>query len=141
MSLEQDVIPSIGIDRVPDDLIRRLANYLQNASRLYDFDLPGVASELSISLPHSISSEVAHYDEDGVELSRTEARFDPNFDRQAKGKLNGTTAEVVSIGRERFRYWSFETLFLLCSSGDDGRSYLSPWLIKITKIESLFRSH
>lgn len=122
VSLEHDVIPSIGMARVPDDLILRLAKYLQNASRLYDFDLPGVTSDLPDSLPNSISSEVARYDEDGVKISNKEARFDSDFNRQARDKLNGTTAEVVTVGRERFRYWSLETLFLLCSDIGEGKS-------------------
>lgn len=32
----------------------------------------------------------------------------------------GTTAEVVEIGRERFGYWCFELLFLMCSDVEQG---------------------
>lgn len=51
-----------------------------------------------------------------------ETRFDSDFDRQAKGHMYGTTAEVVEVGRERFGYWCFDLLFLLCT--DVGRGGL-----------------
>lgn len=51
-----------------------------------------------------------------------EARFDTDFDRQARGRLYGTTAEVVEVGRERFGYWCFDMLFQLCSDLAPGTS-------------------
>ena len=50
-----------------------------------------------------------------------ETRFDSDFDRQARGRqMHGTTAEVVEVGRERFGYWCFDLLFLLCSDVEKG---------------------
>ncbi|KAM0751477.1 hypothetical protein T439DRAFT_287566 [Meredithblackwellia eburnea MCA 4105] len=91
ISLERDVLPHIGSASVPDDLIRRLSKCLQTASRLYELDLPNLTS------------------------NGADALFDSDFDRQARGQMFGTTAEVIEVGRERFGYWCFDLLFLLCS--------------------------
>lgn len=60
-----------------------------------------------------------------IDRPLTEARFDPDFDRQANEELFGTTAEVVTAGRERFRYWTFQLLFLLCSDLEQGKTPIS----------------
>jgi len=36
--------------------------------------------------------------------------------------INGTTVEVVEVGRERFAYWSLDLLFSLCTDQDQGES-------------------
>lgn len=99
VSLEKDVMPHLGSTRVPDDLIKRLGKYLQTASRLYTLNLPGNG--------------------DG---GAKEARFDDDFDRQASGRVHGTTAEVLEVGRERFAYWCFEMLFSWASDSEQGVS-------------------
>jgi hypothetical protein len=104
---------------VPDDLIRRLAKYLQTASRLYELDLPNSGA----STPSTPTKDNRRRSTSGSGVvssfsasSAKETRFDSDFDRQAKGHdMYGTTAEVVEVGRERFAYWCLDLLFLLCS--------------------------
>lgn len=100
---------------VQDDLIQRLAKCIQVASKLYELDLPA-----SVTSPADFDDE----DENGTTTESTtlpEARFDPDFDRQAQGlKIHGTTAEVVEVGRERFGYWCLDLLFLMCSANEQG---------------------
>ncbi|KAL8279821.1 hypothetical protein RQP46_007671 [Phenoliferia psychrophenolica] len=112
VSLEQDILPHIGSPLVPDELICRLGKCLQTASRLYELDLPGHGST---PLHDTISSNGSLSEHD-VSGPTKETRFDSDFDRQARGRqMHGTTAEVVEVGRERFGYWCFDLLFLLCS--------------------------
>lgn len=100
-------MPHLGAKRVPDDLIKRLGRYLQTASRLYTLNLP----------PRDLQSEAT------TNGGAKESRFDDDFDRQAKGRVYGTTAEVVEAGRERFAYWCFETLFAWVSATDQGEPF------------------
>ncbi|GAA5982776.1 hypothetical protein JCM10908_006780 [Rhodotorula pacifica] len=97
VTLEQDVLPVVGSSAVPDDLIRRLGKAIQLASRLHRLDLPP-------------DEEIA--DDDTVE--GVEPRFDPDFDRQACGKLKGTTVQSIEVQKERFAYWNLDTLFMIC---------------------------
>lgn len=119
VSLEQDILPHIGTPLVPDELIRRLGKCLQTASRLYELDLPGHGTPL-----HDTLSSNGSLSEHDVSVSAKETRFDSDFDRQARGQMFGTTAEVVEVGRERFGYWCFDLLFLLCSDVEKGALYL-----------------
>lgn len=127
VSLEQNVLPSIGASLVPDDLIRRLGKSLQTASRLYELDLPDSGDDSSPPTPTPAATTKDEQQPVAVSSSSSssgkETRFDPDFDRQAKGSdMYGTTAEVVEVGRERFAYWCFDLLFLLCSDEVEGES-------------------
>lgn len=44
----------------------------------------------------------------------------------------GTTAQVVEVGRERFGYWCFDLLFLMCSDVDQGASFWSRPLLVLS---------
>lgn len=121
VALEQDVIPHIGGASVPDDLIRQLNKFVQSASRLYELDLP--SNQHQRSREGSPASSILS-DSSPQMLSR-ESRFDSDYDRQGSSKdMVGTTAEVVELGRERFGYWCFDLLFLMCSDVDQGESPL-----------------
>lgn len=118
VSLEKDVIPHLGLPKVPDDLIRRLGKYLQTASRLYALNLPA-------STNGAVRSTATLHSSHGADdTPQKEARFEGDFDRQARGRVHGTTAEVLELGRERFAYWCFEMLFLLSSDLDLGAAFL-----------------
>lgn len=88
--------PVLGAAAVPDGLICRLGKAIQLASRLHHLDLPR--------------------DEDGADTSPDflEPRFDPDFDRQARGKVEGTTVQTVEVQKERFAYWNLDMLFMVC---------------------------
>lgn len=114
VSIETDILSQIGNPLVPDELIQRLAKCIQVASKLYELDLPPSI----ISTSDSDDQETAFTPEDTLII---EARFDPDFDRQAKGKIiHGTTAQIIEIGRERFGYWCLDLLFLMCSAEEKG---------------------
>jgi hypothetical protein len=106
-SLERDVFPHIGASLVPDRLIRRLSKTLQTASRLSHLDYPYPSLSPSTAL-------------DTPPATPPEPRFDLDFDKQVRGKMYGTTVEVVEVGRERFAYWCLDALFLLCAGGEEG---------------------
>ncbi|GAA5936680.1 hypothetical protein JCM1841_000223 [Sporobolomyces salmonicolor] len=117
LSLEQDVLPHIGHSPVPDDLIRDLGKTLQLASRLYELDLPiHLGKESPVAHQQSFSSLQPVGADYTPPPTPPEPRFDGDFDRQVKGAMHGTTVEVAEVGRERFAYWSFDLLFLLCSN-------------------------
>lgn len=114
VALEQDVLPHIGNSSVPDDLIQRLGKYIQIASRLYSLDLQQTPSRRTSSASESISAL-----SDRPSIAK-ESRFDSDFDRQSKGKMYGTTVDIVEVSRERFAYWCFDLLFVMCSDCEDG---------------------
>lgn len=96
------MIPHFGDLKIPDSLISHLARTLQEGSRLQDFDLdhsPGPDSQPPSS-------------PDG----QKETIFsDRDYD-------TGTTRSGVTVPRERFSYWCFDLLFLICSDTAKGMS-------------------
>lgn len=108
--METDVLPYLGGQRVPPDLIVMLAKSLQNASRLYDLDLPGVYS----GPPTPAASANGSLSDD--DRPPKETRFTRNYDVQAVAEMDGTTAEITPRPRERFAYWCLDLMFLMCSS-------------------------
>ncbi|CDO76858.1 hypothetical protein BN946_scf185033.g55 [Trametes cinnabarina] len=106
-SLEIDVVPYLGDSSVPDYIISQLARVLQQGSqlRVTDDDLPPSPS----SMP-DVTKDMVEAMED---------RFPKNVDKPAKfgdGSIGmGTTAPGRFLPRERFSYWCFDLLFLICS--------------------------
>jgi hypothetical protein len=118
-SVEAKVVPRIGAPRVPSSTIKVLARCLQEASRLYDLDLPHTLRELPsppMSPPATSSSS---------SLSRLAAveenRFSTSLTPQAREAVVGTTAEIVPRPRERLAYRSFDLLFSLCDRRMTGK--------------------
>ncbi|GAA6060857.1 hypothetical protein JCM10212_006237 [Sporobolomyces blumeae] len=120
LSLEQDVLPHVGATLVPDELICTLGKTLQLASRLYELEVPRIRQERVLATKRSFASSLNVQDAYTPPPTPPEPRFDPDFDRQAKANLHGTTVEVVEHGRERFAFWSFDLLFSLCSAEQHG---------------------
>ncbi|CAK5277941.1 unnamed protein product [Mycena citricolor] len=85
-ALEIDVVPHLGSSRVPDALVGQLAKVLQHGSRLYESDPQSPTS--------SSSFEKVEFDADEEE---------------------GTAQPGTLVPRERFSYWCFDLLFLICS--------------------------
>ncbi|KAJ7842842.1 hypothetical protein B0H14DRAFT_3868774 [Mycena olivaceomarginata] len=92
-ALEIDVVPHLGEKRVPDALVGQLAKALQQGSRLYE-------SELS-SNPHSPVSSSGSREFEKIEMD---------------GQYDGSTQSGALVPRERFSYWCFDLLFLICSN-------------------------
>ncbi|PPR04311.1 hypothetical protein CVT24_013384 [Panaeolus cyanescens] len=111
-SLEIDVVPHLGNLRIPDALVSQLGQILQRGSKLYEpeMDVSPSGSSSSVS-SSSASGKVTdlHIDERYAELGTTDF-----------GRL---------VPRERFSYWCFDLLFLVCSDitkeQEDSRRRLS----------------
>ena len=103
-SLETDVIPCLGDDRVPDYLITHLAKVLQQGSQLLLHDLDDDYPPTPSSLTKSETKSSARSDKADIEMM-------------------GSTAPVRGVSRERFSYWCLDLLFLICSDTSKGRVY------------------
>ncbi|KAG1769044.1 hypothetical protein EV702DRAFT_707206 [Suillus placidus] len=98
-SLEIDLVPHLGDARVPDHLIAQLAKILHKGSQLYK-------SSMDPSRPDSPSTDTANVSDDSRESHDFE-KVDLDI---------GTTAPGVLVPRERFSFWCFDLLFLICSN-------------------------
>ncbi|KAG8863454.1 hypothetical protein FRB96_008194 [Tulasnella sp. 330] len=100
-SLQADVVPRVATSRVPDDIIIQLGRTLKISSRLLELD--GVAN-----LEDAESGESSESDgKRSVEFAY--------WDTSTADTLVGTTTTGTPLPRERFSYWCFDLLFLLCS--------------------------
>ncbi|KAG5638067.1 hypothetical protein H0H81_002035 [Sphagnurus paluster] len=95
-SLEIDVAPHLGDERVPDDLVGQLAKILHQGSRLYE--------------SHSERSS-GRSSPGGPQTSRRveEVSVQNHYEQ-------GSTESGPLVPRERFSYWCFDLLFLICSN-------------------------
>ncbi|KAG1789692.1 uncharacterized protein HD556DRAFT_1433599 [Suillus plorans] len=99
LSLEIDLVPHLGDTRAPDHLIAQFAKILHKGSQLYE-------SSMDPLHPDSPSTDTANVSDD----SRDSHDFE-------KVDLDvGTTASGVLVSRERFLFWCFDLLFLICSN-------------------------
>ena len=105
-SLEIDVVPHLGDSRVPDDVVAQLAKVLQQGSRLRDVE------DYSPASPQSKAS----------------GRLSPDFEQVdhfgSDESTLGTTEASKFLPRERFSYWCFDLLFLICSDIAQGPYWL-----------------
>jgi hypothetical protein len=96
-SLEIDVVPHIGDSRVSDHLVGQLSKILHKGSLLY---------KDTVERSGSITPN-SH----GIE----------NIDIETQYQL-GTTGTGSPMPRERFSYWCFDLLFLICANTTQGLS-------------------
>jgi len=104
-SLEIDVVPHIGDSRVPDYLIIQLGKMLQSGSQLQqpeDGRDPEVKAS-NTTAPDGSKSK-SH---NGKKLLRK--------DKDTEEVEIGTTRSGKLVPRERFSYWCFDLLLLVCS--------------------------
>ncbi|KAI0354523.1 hypothetical protein OH77DRAFT_1548844 [Trametes cingulata] len=106
-SLEIDVVPYLGDGSVPDYIVSQLARVLQQGSRLRESedDLPPSPSSLP-DLPKPVGQR-------GEDRPPIESHKLDGFGDGTIGM--GTTATGRFLPRERFSYWCFDLLFLICS--------------------------
>jgi hypothetical protein len=88
---------------------------LQNASRLHRLDID-VDRPRS---PESIGGRTLV-----EEHSSGKHRGLREFDDLDFTQMVGTTALMVQLPRERFAYWCYDLLFLICSNSQDGQSII-----------------
>ncbi|KAJ4490805.1 hypothetical protein J3R30DRAFT_3752338 [Lentinula aciculospora] len=92
-ALEIDVVPHLRSRRIPDSIFTQLAKVLAQGSWLYDPSLtPGPEGDVGRE-----SSEYIH------------VHADQHYS-------HGSTDPGHSLPRERFSYWCFDLLFLICSN-------------------------
>jgi hypothetical protein len=102
-SLETDVVPCLGDDRVPDYLITQLAKILQQGSQL-------LHDGLSERYPPTPTSP-----------THPEIRSMPLSGNVEGGEV-GSTVPLLAVSRERFSYWCLDLLFFICSDAAKGIS-------------------
>jgi hypothetical protein len=104
-SLEIDVVPHLGDLRLPDSQVVQLAKILSQGSKLYD------AAQFELSLPSTPASA-------SFGTPRMSSEFvKVDMDRYYR---HGTTEPGAALPRERFSYWCFDLLFLICSNTTKG---------------------
>ena len=111
-SLEIDVVPYIGDRRIPDILVSQLGKILHAGSQASNIEggfspirLNGSSSSIFSA---SASSPKSHT-----------ARIIP-VDIDVRYSNLGTTENGKPAPRERFSYWCFDLLFLICSDTTKG---------------------
>lgn len=109
-TLELDVLPHLGNQRVPSELIVQLGRTLFKASRLYRLDVEAASASSNIS-----SSGGKESSDEGESDHRKERSFSTSGGKAKEEKGYGTTAPIVRSPRERFSYWAFDLLLLICS--------------------------
>lgn len=98
-ALEIDVVPYIGEPSVPDSLVSQLAKTLHRGSKLWDIESHARSSGGSMSSGLKAVSSPPSPDYIKVEWD-----------------VPGSTEHSITVPRERFSYWCFDLLFLICSS-------------------------
>ncbi|KIL71464.1 hypothetical protein M378DRAFT_65148 [Amanita muscaria Koide BX008] len=95
-ALEIDVVPFLGDSRVPDHLVSQLGNILHHGSLLHQStdDRPPVNGYAPDTNSHQ-------------EIRKA---------KKTKKHEEGTTETSTVVPRERFSYWCFDLLFLVCSN-------------------------
>lgn len=106
-ALEIDVVPYLGDLRVPDYIITQLATVLQRGSRIRDDQ---------DYLPPSPTSP-------GIKSPRESYEFDKTDKFGDIPPLEGTTEGGRFVPRERFSYWCFDLLFVICSDTAKGKTF------------------
>jgi hypothetical protein len=114
-SLEIDVVPYIGDRRIPDSLVSQLGKILHAGSQACGVEgesspipLTGSSSSTFSTSLNSASSPIDHF-----------AQIIPVDINERYSDL-GTTEIGKLAPRERFSYWCFDLLFLICSDTTKG---------------------
>lgn len=111
VSIEEDVLPYLGDEKVSDDIIVELGKTLQYSSNLNLLDVDQRASK--------------PYDDDTKTLVNGAENSSKSINQFAEidvKSILGSTVPATPLPRERFSYWCLDLLFLLCSDATDGES-------------------
>lgn len=109
-ALEIDVVPHLGDTRVPDSLVSQLAKVLHQGSRLYEEEGGSTDSHVS-------SNVSANGNGCATPRSWKSLEFE-NVDMERE--FTGNTHFGSLVPRERFSFWCFDLLFLICSNTTKG---------------------
>lgn len=103
-SLEIDVVPYLGDSRVPDYLILQLGKMLHSGSQLqHPEDGHGLEAKTPNATPLDVEKSKSH-----------DNKKSSSNDRIVEAET-GTTRSGRLVPRERFSYWCFDLLLLICS--------------------------
>lgn len=105
-SLEIDVIPYLGDPRVPDYLIQRLGKMLHSGSQLQQ---PEDDRDSGARVPSTVPPDV-------TKSKSAESKKSSSNGGSIVGAEIGTTRSRKLVPRERFSYWCFDLLLLICSN-------------------------
>lgn len=114
------MVPYIGDSRIPDVLVSKLGKILHAGSQVYD-----VAGELPISPIRSNGSSSSTFSTSSNSVSSPINHHAPKIipvDIDERYSDLGTTENGKFAPRERFSYWCFDLLFLICSDTTKGWS-------------------
>ena len=100
-SLETDVVPCLGDDRVPDYLITQLAKILQQGSQLLQ---DGSGEEYPLTPTSATHPEIRS----------------TTLNSNSENENVGSTVPLLAVSRERFSYWCLDLLFFICSDTTKG---------------------
>jgi len=110
-SLEIDVVPHLGDSRVPDHLILRLGKMLHSGSLLQQ---PEDGQDPEVKSPNATLPDVA-------KLKSRNGKEPLSEGSSITTELEiGTTRSGKIVPRERFSYWCFDLLLLICSDAAKG---------------------
>lgn len=119
-ALEIDVVPYIGDMRVPDSIITQLAKTLHQGSRLYETE-SGYGSPPLHSAPSSPPPSITKTGSKRSSNSRESKSTSHEINGAGEGSHHfGSTESGPLLPRERFSYWCFDLLFLICSDTTKG---------------------
>jgi len=104
-SLEIDVVPHLGDSRVPDYLVLQLGKTLHSGSQLQQHE-DGHDSE--VETPNTAGSDVSWSKSHNGRKSSSKGGSIVEVEI-------GTTRSGKLVPRERFSYWCFDLLLLICS--------------------------
>ena len=111
-SLEIDITPHLGDPRVSASLVSHLSRVLQEGSKLYDFAMT--------------TSGGAPDEDDKTRASSSRRTSETLFYVEDRDYELGTTHLGIVVPRERFSYWCFDLLFLICSDTARGVFKMAP---------------
>jgi len=109
-TIESYITPYLGNRRVSDDIIVDFGKVLQHASKIHE-----VGSHSSLGLTRT--SPEQRLSEASNEAIPTKPY--KGFQNHELHDVMGTTSTFSILPRERFSYWCFDLLFLLCSQVSD----------------------
>jgi len=104
-SLEIDVIPYLGDSRIPDYLILQLGKMLHSGSQL---QRPEDGRDPEAETPDAIPPNMP-------KSKSRDGKKPPSEGSKIVEAENGTTRSGKLVPRERFSYWCFDLLLLICS--------------------------
>lgn len=118
-------MPHLGGSRIPDNLVATLGKILQRGSKIYEdaqiasSRSSSTSDDTTSSLPSSSKSQPkngASFENPGSPSKLQESALDVHYSDI------GSTDFGTLLPRERFSYWCFDLLFLICSDVTKGEN-------------------